>query len=328
MGKDIKLSVIVPVWNAEAYIEQTLCSLLNQTLDGIEIICIDDGSTDSSGQILDYYASRFPNITVVHQEDLGQANAVNRGLRMAQGEYVAECDSDDFVALTCYEKAYKLATDPKFDRHADAVRFGWYGIYDDGSLEPMFYNAEDEYFGIPICPTELSDYECGIVFGRMAALFSGIYRREFLLENELFWREGHNFEDTCVEFKVRALAKDYRLIKEPLYYYRRNNPNSGNNTIFDDDAIFEQFDEIDRFIDEHHLEHLHGIMNAMRYMTICKWALPRGEMTKQRVSDMFEKMEKDFAVRPTEYYYLPTQKDWLNYNIIASGLWRVTGVLK
>lgn len=326
--EDIKLSVIVPVWNAEAYIEQTLTSLVNQTLKGIEIICIDDGSTDRSGEILDRYAEAYDNIIVVHQEDLGQANAVNRGLRMARGEYVAECDSDDFVNFTCYEKAYNLATSPLLNTKADVVRFGWYGIYADGHLEPMFVLAPDEYYGVPICPAELEEDETIIVFEKMAALFSGIYRRQFLLDNELFWREGTNFEDTCVEFKVRAMAKDYRLIKEPLYYYRRENPNSGNATIFDDDGIFEQFEEIDRFIDEHNLGHLKDVMNAMRYLTLCKWALPRGELSKERIRTMYERMEKVFSEHPTKHYFFPDIKDWFNFNLIKSGLWKETGLMR
>ena len=326
--EEIKLSVIVPVHNNEAFLPQTLESLTHQTLDGIEIICIDNGSTDGCLDILKSYEAVYPNISVYAQKDMGQAYSMNRGLRLARGEYVAECDSDDFVTLTCYEKAYALATDPKYENHADAVRFGWYGIYSDGRLEPMYMLAPDEYYGVPICPTELQSDETIIVFEKMAALFSGIYRRQFLLDNKLFWREHTNFEDTCVEFKVRALAKDYRLIKEPLYYYRRENPNSGNATIFDDDAIFEQFEEIDRFIDGHNLGHLHDVANAMRYMTLCKWALPRGELTTDRIRTMYERMEKAFAEHPTKHYFFPDIKDWFNYNLIKSGLWKETGLMR
>ena len=315
----IKLSVIVPCWNAENYIEQTLNSLVNQTLDGIEIICVNDGSTDRTGEILELYAKAYPNITVVHQEDLGQANAVNRGIRMARGEYIAECDSDDFVALTAYEKAYNLATypHPNANPGADAVRFGWYGIYPDGLLQPIFYDNDKRYIGVPLYPAEMPYEDLNVVFGKQAALFVGIYRRQFILDNNLFWRENRNFEDTSIEFKVRALAKDYRIIAEPLYYYRRNNPNSGNATIFDDDAIFEQFDEIDRFIEEHSLHRLQDIANAMRFQTIFKWGLPRGEMTQERVRSIFERMEADFAERPPTRTFLPDRKDWLNFNILC-----------
>ena len=326
---DVRLSVIVPMYNASAYIEHTLNSLVHQTLDGIEIIVIDDGSTDDSLEKVKRYAEAYPNITWVHQDDLGQANAVNRGLRMARGEYVAECDSDDFVALTCYQKAYHLATDLRLcANNADVVRFGWYGVHKNGVLEPIYYDNRKEYIGVPIDPLSLRGEDQIVVFGKMAALFAGIYRREFLLENNLFWREDRNFEDTSIEFKVRSLAKDYRIINEPLYYYRRDNPNSGNATIFDDDGIFEQFDEIDRFIAENEFYGLQGIANAMRYMTIMRWAIPRGQQTPERIYEMVTALEESLKDRPSDSCYIPDYKDWINFNLIRSGAWRDAGLLK
>lgn len=323
--EEIKLSVIVPVHNAEAYLPQTLESLTHQTLDGIEIICIDNGSVDNSLAILKTYEAVYPNIRVYAQEDKGQANSVNRGLRLAKGEYVAECDSDDFVTLDCYRKAYELATSPLLNTKADAVRFGWFCIFPDGRLQPQFYEINKDYLGVPLCASEMDESEYPIIFCKQCALFAGIYRREFLLDNELFWREGYNFEDTEVEWKIRCLAKDYRIISEPLYYYRRENPNSGSSTINDDDAIYEQFDEVERFMRERNLPYLE-VLNAMRYKSYL-WSLARGAMTQERVTSEFLKMENALKDKPTKRIFFGDNKDWLNYNLVRYGAWRETGIL-
>ena len=96
---DIKVSVIVPVYNVENYIEQALNSLLGQTLSDLEIIAVDDGSSDKSGEILDQYAQEYPQrIEVLHIQNSGAGNARNEGLKRAKGKYIGFLDSDDWVA--------------------------------------------------------------------------------------------------------------------------------------------------------------------------------------------------------------------------------------
>lgn len=94
----IKISIIIPVYNVEKYIEECLISVLNQTMKEIEIICINDGSTDNSLKILNNYKNKNENIRIVNQENSGLSNARNVGLSLAKGEYIFFLDSDDFFA--------------------------------------------------------------------------------------------------------------------------------------------------------------------------------------------------------------------------------------
>lgn len=95
----MKISVIIPIYNVERYIEKCLNSFLHQGLDDIELICVDDGSTDASGEIVDDYARRYSNIVVVHQKNQGVAAARNKGISLAVGDYIAWCDPDDYVDI-------------------------------------------------------------------------------------------------------------------------------------------------------------------------------------------------------------------------------------
>ena len=104
-----KVSVIVPCYNAKIWLDQCLESLVKQTLQEIEIICVNDGSTDGTGNKLDKWQTQYPNkIKVIHQLNGGPSNARNSGMAIAQGKFLGFVDSDDFVDVTMYEKLYKI----------------------------------------------------------------------------------------------------------------------------------------------------------------------------------------------------------------------------
>lgn len=312
----VKVSILVPVYNAGDYLTQCMDSLVNQTLKDIEIIAVDDGSTDKSGEILDLYAEKYPNVTVVHQECISQANALNRAVRMAKGEYVAECDADDFASVQMYELLYEAS-----EGKADAVRCGYFGIWDNGYTQPNYLNVPEQYRKVN--PIDLTPDEYGVVFGKVVLLPAGIYRRKFILDNKIFWREdGQNYEDTCVSFKIRALAKDYRFLPKVLYYYRRGNPGSGSATIKDEFAICEQYDEIERFCGEKGLPFME-YMDCRRYYDY-KWSLMR--TPEERRVDFLMKCMDDFREHPARRQYFNTDEDFRDYCIIKYGAWMECGV--
>ena len=115
MKKKPKISVIVPVYNAEEYLEQCLDSIVNQTLDDIEIICVNDGSKDSSLEILKRYKKKYCNLKVINQENKGIIGARITGYENANGKYVGWVDNDDFIELSMYEKMYKEALNDESD---------------------------------------------------------------------------------------------------------------------------------------------------------------------------------------------------------------------
>ena len=116
----VKISVIIPVYNSEKYVANTIENILNQTFTDFELILVDDGSKDSSGQICDIYAKKDARIKVIHKENGGICDARNKGLEIAQGKYIMFSDNDDTMELTTLEDNYKLI----IENNADLVKFG------------------------------------------------------------------------------------------------------------------------------------------------------------------------------------------------------------
>ena len=108
-SSDIKVSIIIPVYNVEKYLRQCLDSIVNQTLKEIEVICINDGSTDNSPIILEEYEKKDPRIRVITQENMGSGVARNRAIQQAKGKYIGFMDSDDWADPTMFEKLYENA---------------------------------------------------------------------------------------------------------------------------------------------------------------------------------------------------------------------------
>lgn len=115
MGQTVKVSVIIPVYNSEIYLKECLDSVVNQTLQNIEIICIDDGSTDASMDILHEYARKDERFKILEQKHLGGGAARNLGLKEAAGEYFSFLDSDDYFELDMLEKIYLRCSEKKAD---------------------------------------------------------------------------------------------------------------------------------------------------------------------------------------------------------------------
>ena len=119
-----KVSVIVPVYNVEKYLKQCLDSIVDQTLEDLEIVLVDDGSVDSSGTICDEYAKEHSNIRVIHKLNGGLGSARNEGMRKARGKYIGFVDSDDYVSEKMYETLWNLAETNEADcAYCEFARF-------------------------------------------------------------------------------------------------------------------------------------------------------------------------------------------------------------
>ena len=134
----IKLSVIVPVYNVENEIKKCLDSLISQTIKNIEIIVVDDGSTDNSPVLVDQYSKQYNNIRVIHQSNRGLSGARNAGLNVASGEYISFIDSDDYVDLNMFKTMVEYAE--KYD--ADIAVCGRIDEYPDPSKNKNSYTLE------------------------------------------------------------------------------------------------------------------------------------------------------------------------------------------
>lgn len=196
---DIKVSVIVPVYNTEKYIRECMDSIINQTLKDIEIICVDDGSPDNSGKILDEYAQKDNRIHVIHQKNAGVSAARNRGIAEAKGEYIKFVDSDDFISnetcQICYDKS------KEYD--ADIVV---HDVEENNVLnKPQF--------------DRITMSSCFILF-----------KADLIKNNNIKFREGTSYgEDQAFNLICVPKANKIVTIVDNLYTYRAN-PTSATNT--------------------------------------------------------------------------------------------------
>jgi len=204
----MKISVIVPVYNAENYLSACLDSILSQTYQDFEIILIDDGSKDASGQICDAYAGKDPRIQVVHQENGGVSRARNRGLELATGELISFIDSDDTLEPDMYELLVRVMQ----EHNADISHCGYKHIVGE-----EIRLVHDTKRVIPQHTQEALDcFVDGRLFG--GGLWNKLYRRE-LLDGLSFREDLKNNEDILFNFEAFRRADCSVFADYPLYNY-------------------------------------------------------------------------------------------------------------
>ncbi len=199
-------SIIVPVYNVEAYLEQCLVSLRSQNYADFEIICVNDGSTDRSREILSEWETRFPQMRVIDRENGGLSAARNTGLEVAQGDYIVFVDSDDWVEPTMLSRLAEEASGE--DMVCFSCRRTDIGTYDTLPIEQSdgwnYYNHHAlEHREVPF-----------------VCVWQRCYRREFLIDNVLRFREGILHEDNEFTPRVCLKAKKVKVIPDILYNYR------------------------------------------------------------------------------------------------------------
>lgn len=212
----IKISVIIPVYNVEPYLRRCLESVCNQTLENIEIICVDDFSTDNSAKILQEYVAKYPNLKAVYfQKNQGVSSARNMGLNLAQGQYVAFVDSDDEIDLNFYEKLYTKAK----ETDADLVK---------GQAIEINYNGKKNV---------IKQIPEGSKWNFLSYWVLAIYKREIITKNNLSFSSDHLIgEDLLFLNKFLIAAQNLYLVNDVYYhYYRREN--SSNSKILCEEKI-------------------------------------------------------------------------------------------
>lgn len=207
----MKFSIVVPIYNVEQYLEQCLESLQAQDYKDYEVICVNDGSTDRSREILTAWESQMPQMRVIDRENGGLSAARNTGLNAAQGDYVVFVDSDDWVDPTM------LSTLATVTRDEDMICFACRRTDNNATdILPTEQTTGWNYYNRHALEHRIIPFVC---------VWQRCYRREFLLKNNLFFREGILHEDN--EFTPRACLKanSVTIIPDTLYHYRVR-PNS------------------------------------------------------------------------------------------------------
>ena len=231
---ECKLSIIVPVYGVEKYIDKCLNSLVKQSLKEIEIIVVNDGTKDNSQKIIDKYVKKYPDkIKSYIKENGGQGSARNYGLEKANGEYIGYVDSDDFVEKDMYKKLYNKAKENNYD----IVVCGNYNVSED------YQNKNIDTF-INNYNTDLEN----IFFGKMA-VWNKIYKRDILIKNKLEFKEKVWYEDLAFTLKAIMNSNTFAFIDEPLYdYLIREGSTMNNSNVQRNLEILDAFNDILSYI--------------------------------------------------------------------------------
>lgn len=213
-----KISVIIPVYNVESYLRQCMDSIIGQTLEDIEIICINDSSTDGSLAILEEYAKKDNRVQVITQKNAGAGAARNRGMSIAKGKYLSFLDGDDFFETDMLEKAYNLAEQDQVDfvvyksdqYHTDKgefVQVNW--VVREGEIPPYH----------PFCHRQMTMNIFKVFVGWA---WDKLYRKDFVDKYDLKFQEQRTSNDMLFVFSAVALAKRISVLPEILAHQRRD----------------------------------------------------------------------------------------------------------
>lgn len=280
-----KVSVVVPIYNVEKYIKKCMDSLVNQTLQEIQIIFVNDGSTDESGNIAKEYASKYPNkIIYLEKENGGLSDARNFGMRYAEGEYIAFLDSDDYVENTMYEEMYNKA----LQENSDYVECDFLWEYPDKTKKDKrnSYNNKKE-----------------MLTNVRVVAWNKLIKREILEKNNISFPKGLRYEDIEFTYKlIPYLNKVSYVDKEFVHYVQRNNSiaNVQNERTAE---IFTIFDNIIKYYQEkgfyeeykEELEYSYSrILLCSSLKRICK--IKDSKTRKKLIEETFEKLYQQFPL--------------------------------
>ncbi len=265
-----KVSIVMPLYNQETYIRECLDSVVKQTLKDVEIIIVNDGSTDNSSYIVNEYAQKDSRIIVVDKSNSGYGDSMNVGLSKATGEYIGIVETDDFVDPDMFDTLYKTAIKYK----ADVVKSNFWLYWSKPERNELHEYFKEEECGKIIIPGE---FDKGSLFNRKPSIWSAIYKRDFLEQNNISFlpTPGASYQDTSFTFKVYTKAERMVCLYDAFLHYRQDNEGSSiNNVDKKMNCIFDEYGEIAQFIekesDEDYKKRLYQIYGAAFYDT-CIW---------------------------------------------------------
>lgn len=283
-----KVSVIVPVYNVEKYIGKCIDSILAQTLEDIEVICVDDGSTDCSGAILDTYASKDVRVRVVHRANAGYGAAMNAGIAMAEGEFIGIVESDDCIADDMYETLYDAAQSYQLDMVKSDACYWWETA---DYLNNKHVNALEPYYN-----KVLQEDDRNIFFTFFMNIWTGIYRRSFLQQKKIQFHEtrGASYQDNGFWLQTCMYAGCAMWIDRAFYYYRQDNPEASVRSTEKMMAMTKEYEYIETLLRHRGEEH---------FLPYCYvYRLVRAKGTFYRIADEFKRIFCDQLVSDYRKY--------------------------
>lgn len=285
------ISVIIPVYNVEKYLEECVNSVLVQTYKNIEIILVDDGSTDSSGQLCDRFAEKHSNIQVIHQKNAGLSDARTAGLQRTTGKYVYFLDSDDYIAETALEKLCLIAEADA----SDIVFFDAHSFLDESDEEiRQNYKRKNVYktkSGIEIFAEMQNNSEIHSSVPLM------LIKKDLFSVNNLSFISGIYYEDMAFTFEALCLAEIVSQCTECLYFrrYRQNSIMTSKKNVKYFDSTVILYKHILQFIENNKLSENAAVKKYITRISFNVFnnynALSKSD--KKTVAETFSEIKKD-----------------------------------
>ena len=306
MDKPTRLTVLVYVHNQETYLTDCLKSLSNQILDDMEIICINDGSTDGSIDILEDFAKKESRMRVINlKKPVGYGRVLNQGIIAARGEYIGILESSDFINPEMYIELFALAK-----KHDADVAKGNYTIFENEKDEPKDYILPEEA-GFIIDPMENTR-----IFYQAPAIWSGIYRKQFLEQQKISFLETNasSCQDISFNFKVLVSGGKIVLTDKPYLHHRPLQ------IVIDDKELFninQEFAEAEQYLKAKDVWRTHGyIFEAVKFASYHWYML-----------NLDKKQIEKFTLRMRAEFHDADNKNMLRKPYFPKNHWRALRVL-
>ncbi len=228
-----KISIIIPVYNVEKYLSKCIDSLVAQTLNDIEIICVDDESPDNSATVIEEYAKKDSRIKLISQKNTGASGARNSALKIARGQYILFVDGDDWIENDACEVLYDIAV----KNDTDVVMFACMLEYKNNTLNKFAFEQDRIDFIGPECEM-LHRRHIGMIGDELAhperqdflcSVWAKLYKRKIIADNDIIFpdiNEIGSYEDGMFNLYYFKFVKSAVYIRKPLYHYRKDNVDS------------------------------------------------------------------------------------------------------
>lgn len=279
-----KVSVVIPVYNVEKYLKECIDSVLGQTLKDIEVICVNDGSTDGSGKILDEYAKNDSRVIVIHKKNSGYGHTMNVGMERATGEYIGIVESDDFIDSDMYEILYQEA----IENSLDVVRSGFYLYNTKNNSNEILDQSWVKHDCI------YAPFDEQATFMQQPSVWANLYNRNFLKDNGITFltTPGASYQDVAFTFKVYATAKRFKMINKCFLHYRTDNESSSINSTGKVFCVCDEYAEIESYIKKYNkYEDYRYLITRMKY-NCYKWNYNR--LSRELKKMFLKKMSQEY----------------------------------
>ena len=279
------VSVLIPIYNVEKYLRECIDSVVSQTLADLEIILINDGSKDTSLEIINEYASKDPRVKVINKNNSGYGDSMNRGLEVATGKYIGIVESDDYVESDMFETLYNIAE----NNNLDIVRSEFFYYSTKNGIKNDKSNTTFVPHDVVLRPKDNVS-----VFMQQPSIWANLYLRSFLNEHNITFLNtpGASYQDTSFSFKVYACAERFLMISKAFYHYRIDGGSSSfqNNTkVY---CVCDEYHEIWDYVTRERIYDDYKALIPMMQYAGYKWNYNR--LTSPYSEEFFNRWHEEF----------------------------------